>query len=97
MGLLLRHGTIVDPTIIHATPLTKNRERARHRGTHQTLRGNQCCFAIKGHRRRFGVRPAHTVTTTATNIAYVSETSKLLHRQEMAFTAMRLNGLGQAR
>jgi IS5 family transposase len=40
-GLLMRHGTIVDATIIAAPPSTKNKQKARDPEMHQTKKGNQ--------------------------------------------------------
>lgn len=48
-GLLLRGGTIVDATIIHAPPSTKNKERTRDPEMHQTRKGNQWYFGMKAH------------------------------------------------
>jgi hypothetical protein len=39
-GLLLKGGTMVDATIIHAPPSTKNPERKRDPEMHQTKKGN---------------------------------------------------------
>jgi IS5 family transposase len=40
-GLLLKGGTLVDATIIHAPPSTKNLGKARDPEMHQTKKGNQ--------------------------------------------------------
>lgn len=48
-GLLLRQGTIVDATIIHAPPSTKNKDKARDPEMHQTRKGNQWYFGMKAH------------------------------------------------
>lgn len=40
-GLLLRHGTVVDATIIHAPSSTKNKDSKRGPEMHQTKKGNQ--------------------------------------------------------
>lgn len=81
--LLLRTGTIVDATIIHAPSSTKNRDRARDADMHQTKKGNQYYFGMKAH---IGVDAqsglVHTVTTTAANVADVTEVAKLLHGKE---------------
>ncbi len=82
-GLLLRQGTIVDATIIHAAPSTKNDAKARDPQMHQTRKGNQWYFGMKAH---IGVDVesglVHTVTTTAANVADVVEIGKLLHGKE---------------
>ena len=87
-GLLLRQGTIVDATIIHAAPSTKNKDRARDPEMHQTRKGNQWYFGMKAH---IGVDVesglVHTVTTTAANAADVTETSNLLHGEESSIHA----------
>ena len=48
-GLLLREGTVVDATIIHAPTCTKNEKRERDPQMHQTLKGNQWLFGMKVH------------------------------------------------
>jgi len=44
-GMLLRQGTIVDATIIHAAPSTKNKAKARDPEMHQTRKGQQWCVS----------------------------------------------------
>jgi IS5 family transposase len=82
-GLLLRQGTIVDATIIHAPSSTKNAAKARDPQMHQTRKGNQWYFGMKAH---IGVNVegglVHTVTTTAANVADVVEIGNLLHGKE---------------
>lgn len=82
-GLLLRHGTIVDATIIHAPSSTKNRDGKRDPDMHQTKKGNQYFFGMKAH---IGVDVesglVHTVTTTPANAADVTQTERLLHGKE---------------
>jgi len=82
-GLLMRQGTIVDATIIAAAPSTKNKAKARDPEMHQTRKGNQWHFGMKGH---IGVDVAsglvHTVTGTAANAADVTQTAVLLHGEE---------------
>ena len=51
-GLLLRHGTVVDATIIHAPSSTKNKDSKRDPEMHQTKKGNQYFFSMKA---RIGV------------------------------------------
>ena len=48
-GQLLKGGTMVDATIIHAPPSTKNQERKRDRKMHQTKKGNQWYLGMKVH------------------------------------------------
>src|SRR3546814_12615722 len=82
-GLLLRQGTMVDATIIHAPSSTTNRENARDPEMHQTKKGNQWYFGMKAH---IGVDTAsglvHTVTTTPANVAAVTQTGAVLHGEE---------------
>ena len=82
-NLLLRQGTIVDATIIHAPSSTKNRSGRRDPQMHQTKKGNQWYFGMKAH---IGVDAesglTHTVTTTPANAADVVEVDKLLHGDE---------------
>jgi IS5 family transposase len=46
-GLLLKGGTMVDATIIHAPPSTKNQNKKRDPEMHQTKKGNQWYFGMK--------------------------------------------------
>ena len=51
-GLLLRQGTVVDATIIHAPSSTKDKDSKRDPEMHQTKKGNQYFFSMKA---RIGV------------------------------------------
>lgn len=82
-GLLLRQGTIVDATIIHAPSSTKNSTGTRDPEMHQVKKGNQWFFGLKAHigvDRHSGL--VHTVVTTAANVADVTQTHALLHGKE---------------
>ena len=87
-GLLMRQGTIVDATIIAASPSTKNKEKARDPEMHQTRKGNQWYFGMKAH---IGVDVAsgvvHSLVGTAANEADINQTAALLHGQEEAVFA----------
>jgi len=48
-GCLLRGGTIMDATLIAASPSTKNRERKRDPEMSQSKKGNQWYFGMKAH------------------------------------------------
>ena len=48
-GELLRGGTIVDATLIAASPSTKNRERKRDPEMSSSKKGNQWYFGMKAH------------------------------------------------
>ena len=54
-GLKVATGTIVDATIIAAPSSTKNKEKAHDSDMHQTRKGQQWHFGMKGH---FGVDSA---------------------------------------
>jgi IS5 family transposase len=81
--LFMRKGTIVDATLIAATPSTKNKARERDPEMHQTKKGNQHYFGMKAH---IGVDAdsglVHSLTATAANVSDVAETHKLLHGEE---------------
>jgi transposase, IS5 family len=87
-GLLLKQGTIVDATIIHAPSSTKNRDKSRDGDMHQTRKGQQWYFGMKAH---IGVDVesglVHTVTTTPANVADITETERLLHGGEASVWA----------
>lgn len=82
-GLMLRHGTVVDATIIHAPSSTKNKEGKRDPEMHQTKKGNQYYFGMKAH---IGVDAdtgmVHSLAGTPANAADVTQVDKLLHGEE---------------
>lgn len=82
-GLMLRHGTIVDATIIHAPSSTKNQDGQRDPEMHQTKKGNQYYFGMKAH---IGVDAdsglVHSVVGTPANAADVTQVDQLLHGEE---------------
>lgn len=80
--LLLKSGTIVDATIIAAPPSTKNAEGARDPEMHQTRKGKDWHFGMKAHvgTDRQGI--VHSLTTTAANVADITQLPGLLHGQE---------------
>ena len=83
-GLLLKGGTMVDATIIHAPSSTKNEAGKRDPEMHQTKKGNQWYFGAKSH---IAVDAAsglvHTAKFTAANVADVTEANSLLHGEEV--------------
>lgn len=82
-GMMLKRGTLVVATIIHAPSSTKNADKARDPEMHQTKKGNQWYFGIKAHIGADGDSGlVHTVTTTAANAADVSQVEHLLHGEE---------------
>jgi len=82
-GLMLKHGTMVDATIIEAPTSTKNADRERDPEMHQTKKGNEWHFGMKAH---IGADAdsglVHTVVTTAANESDVSRVADLLHGKE---------------
>jgi IS5 family transposase len=82
-GLKVSTGTIVDATIIDAPSSTKNKDKARDPEMHQTKKGNQWYFGIKGH---IGVdsqsKLIHSVAATAANVHDSQLIGDLLHSDE---------------
>jgi len=82
-GLMVKHGTMVDATIIDAPSSTKNADRERDPEMHQTKKGNQYFFGMKAH---IGADAdsglVHTVVTTAANESDVAQIEALLHGKE---------------
>ena len=96
----LSTGTIVDATIISAPPSTKNKDKARDPDMHQTKKGNQWYFGMKGH---FGVdaetKVIHSVAVTAANVHDGHLLGDLLHGGETEVwgdTAYQGKGAGPA-
>lgn len=82
-GLMVKHGTMVDATIIDAPSSTKNADRERDPEMKQTKKGNQYYFGMKAH---IGADAdsglVHTVATTAANESDVAQIADLLHGKE---------------
>lgn len=87
-GLLMNKGTLVDATIIAAPSSTKNKDKARDPEMGHTRKGKQYYFGAKAH---IGVDEesglVHSTTTTAANVADITETANLLHGEEEAVFA----------
>ena len=84
-GLLLKGGTMVDATIIHAAPSTKNRAKQRDPEMHQTKKGNQWYFGMKIHvGADVNSGLAHTVSVTPANVPDVNEFPNLLREDDRA-------------
>ena len=82
-GLMLRHGSIVDATIINAPSSTKNKEGKRDAAMHQTNKGEQYYFGMKMHLAvdaESGL--SHSVVYTPANVHDVTQVGNLLHGQE---------------
>lgn len=87
-GLLVSQGTMVDATIIHAPSSTKNRDKARDPEMHQTRKGKQWYFGMKIHvGADVDSGAVHSVTTTAANVADITELPKLLRKDDQVIFA----------
>jgi IS5 family transposase len=84
-GLLLKGGTMVDATIIHAAPSTKNKDKTRDPEMHQSKKGNQWYFGMKIH---VGADAdcglVHTVSVTSANAPDGSQLPHLLREDDKA-------------
>ena len=77
-NLAVSTGTMVDATIVQASPSTKNAARQRDPEMHQTRKGNQWYFGMKIHvGADVDSGAAHSVTVTAANRADISELDDL--------------------
>jgi IS5 family transposase len=89
-GITVSTGTIVDATIIAAPSSTKNATGTRDPGMHQTQKGRQWYFGMKGH---FGVdsqsKLIHSVEVTPANIHDSHVLPWLLHGDERRSGATR--------
>jgi IS5 family transposase len=81
-GLLMKSGTIVDATIIHAPSSTKNVLKERDPEMKQTKKGNQWYFGMKAHIGTSVQGIVHSLTTTSANVHDSVEFEKLLHGEE---------------
>jgi transposase, IS5 family len=82
-GIRITTGTIVDATIIHAPSSTKNRDQQRDPEMHQTRKGKDWYFGMKGH---VGVdsktKLIHSAVATPANVADSVVLPELLHGEE---------------
>jgi IS5 family transposase len=82
-GHMLKGGTVVDATIINASPSTKNAEKQRDPEMHQTKKGNEWRFGMKCH---IGVDAfsglVHTMEVTSANVHDVSVAAKLIREDD---------------
>ena len=82
-GIKVGNGTIVDATIITAPCSTKNNDKERDPEMHQTKKGNQWYFGMKGH---IGVdskeKIIHSVDVTPANVHDSQTVGGLLHGNE---------------
>ena len=82
-SLLLRGGTIMDATLIAASPSTKNKERKRDPEMSQTKKGSQWYFGMKAH---IGVDAksglVHTTKTTTAKVHDAKMTDDLIRADD---------------
>ena len=82
-GSMLRQGTVVDATIIHAPSTTKSKDGKHHPEMHQTKKVNQYFFRMKAH---IGVDVesglVHRLVGAAANVADVTQVDQLLLGEE---------------
>jgi transposase, IS5 family len=85
-GMKVSGGTIVDATIIAAPSSTRNKDGERDPEMHQTKKGNQWHFGMKGH---IGVdsktKLIHSVVATAANVHDSRVLPDLLHGKETRY------------
>ncbi len=82
-GILLKHGTLTDATIIHAPSSTKNRDRARDGEMSSTKKGSTWHFGMKAHVgacSKSGL--VHTLETSTASVHDSQKADELLHGQE---------------
>lgn len=82
--LLLKAGTIVDATILHAPSSTKNAARARDPEMRQTKKGNQWYFGMKLHVGTDTRGIVHSLTATHAAAADLGQLPGLVHGEESA-------------
>jgi len=81
-GLMLKRGTIVDATIIHAPSSTKNREGKRDPEMRQTKKGNVWYFGMKAHVGTDKGGMVHSLVTTHAAEADINQLPELMHGEE---------------
>ena len=96
-GRLMNQGTLVAATLIAAPASTNNKAHTRDPEMGHTGKGKPYYFGAKAH---LGVDAAsglvHRVTTTAANVADMTETVNLLHgEEEMVFADAGYTGAAQ--
>ena len=85
-GMKLSGGTIVDATLIAASPSTKDQDKSRDPEMHQTKKGNDWHFGMKLHigaDSKTGL--VHRASVTAANVHDSHEVPNLLHGRETRF------------
>jgi len=85
-GWIMRGGSIIDATIIAAPSSTKNATGTRDPEMHQTKKGNQWYFGMKGHiGTDAGTGYVHSVTATAANVHDLDEAANLVRDDEVVY------------
>jgi len=84
-GLIMRDGTIVDATIIHAPSSTKNKDKKRDPEMSSTKKGSNYYFGMKGH---IGVDAqgglVHSVETSTASVHDKDMMEEVMHGDEKA-------------
>lgn len=81
-GLLLKLGTIVDATIIHAPSSTKNASGSRDPEMRSTKKGNVWSFGMKAHVGTDKRGTVHSLVTTDAAAADINQLPDLMHGEE---------------
>lgn len=81
-GLLLKGGTVVDATILHAPSSTKNATDTRDPEMKQGRKGKNWYFGMKVHTGSDRRGVVHSLTTTHAGAADVTQLPYLLHGEE---------------
>lgn len=95
-GALLKGGTMVDATIIHAPRSTKNKDKQRDPEMRSTRKGKQWYFGLKAH---VGVDLAsglvHTVSVTDAAVADITQLPDLLREDDTVVLADKAYAKGE--
>ena len=82
-GHMLKGGTVIDATIINASPSTKNAKKSRDPEMHQTKKGNEWRFGMKCH---IGVDAfsglVHTIAVTPANTHDITVAAELIREDD---------------
>lgn len=81
-GLLLKSGTVVDATILHAPSSTKNAADTRDPEMKQGRKGKTWVFGMKVHTGSDRRGIVHSLTTTDAGAADITQLPQLLHGEE---------------
>lgn len=82
-GYMMKGGTIIDATIISAPSSIKNKSGGRDPEMHQTKKGNQWFFGMKGHIGvDAGTGYVHSVEATPANVHDVNVASSLIREDD---------------